>query len=57
VAGKNEMPMKVIIYDVFGKVVLNQMLVGQELNVAHLPSGSYVLSIPEYGFNKCIIKQ
>jgi hypothetical protein len=57
VAGKNEMPTKVIIYDVFGKSVLSQMLVGQELNVAHLPSGSYFLSIPEYGFNKCIIKQ
>ena len=56
VAGKNEMPTRVIIYDAYGKLVLNQLLVGRELNIAHLTSGSYFLTIPEYGFNKCIIK-
>jgi hypothetical protein len=56
IVGKNEMPTRVIIYDVYGKLVLNQLLVGRELNIAHLTSGSYFLTIPEYGFNKCIIK-
>jgi hypothetical protein len=56
VAGKNDMPTRVIIYDAYGKLVLNQLLVGRELNIAHLTSGSYFLTIPEYGFNKCIIK-
>ncbi len=56
VGGKNDMPTRVIIYDVYGKLVLNQLLVGRELNIAHLASGSYFLTIPEYGFNKCIIK-
>ncbi|MFN5093445.1 MAG: T9SS type A sorting domain-containing protein [Bacteroidota bacterium] len=56
VNGRNNSSTQVSIFDIYGKLVLNQMLIGRELDIAELSAGSYILTIPEYGYKKSIIK-
>jgi len=39
------------IYDVLGKKIMYQTLIGKELNISELRSGVYILKIKENGFS------
>ncbi len=38
---------QIVIYDVLGKKVMSEMLIGKELNVSELSAGVYILKIRE----------
>lgn len=39
------------IFDVLGKKIITETLIGQELNISHLPPGVYVIKIRENEFS------
>jgi hypothetical protein len=52
----DQFPIRILLYDISGKLVCDQVLIGKQLDISNLESGSYMISIPELGLNRSVIK-